>query len=73
MVANPVRHRAGVFLRTKPMPTEAAIVAICEAVKAICGVVEKAMDGQSAEQKAKMWQWYVDDVTAWRRLWGLEK
>lgn len=53
--------------------TEVSIVAICKAVEAVCNVVCKAMDGQSPEQKKQMWDWYISDVTAWRKFWGLEK
>lgn len=55
------------------MLTEAAIIAISEAIKAICSLVEKAMEGQSPEQKQKLWEWYIHDVEAWRAFWGIKK
>jgi hypothetical protein len=36
-------------------------------------VVEKAMDGQSPEQKAKMWEWFIADVSWWRNKLNIEK
>jgi len=30
------------------------------------------VEGQSPEVKAELWRLYLEDVKAWRRLWGLK-
>jgi hypothetical protein len=52
---------------------EAAIVAVSSAIEAVCKVVLAAMEGQTPEQRAQMWQWFVADVERWRRFLGIEK
>lgn len=29
--------------------------------------------GQPPEVRKQMWEWYVEDMKAWRTLWGLNK
>jgi hypothetical protein len=35
-------------------------------------IVVLAMEGQTPEQKKQMWDWYIADVTRWRKLLKLE-
>ncbi len=53
------------------MLTEPVILAICETIRLALEVTKIAMEGQTAEQRAKLWQWYIDDMSAWRKFWGL--
>lgn len=54
------------------MLPEASLMAIAEIVKAVAKLVEVSMEGATPEQRAQMWQWYIDDMNRWRKLWGLE-
>ncbi len=56
-----------------PIPGEVGIAAFCSMVEAIARLVEKAMDGQKPEQKAQLWQWWIEDQARWRKLFGLDK
>jgi hypothetical protein len=47
-------------------PLTAALAFATEALK----VVEKLIEGQTPEQKAKLWEMYIADVEAWRKFWG---
>lgn len=55
------------------MLTDAVILAICEAMTAWAKVAELAIQGQTPEQRAILWGKYIDDLTAWRKFWGIEK
>ncbi len=55
------------------MLAEAVIIAVAEVIKAITELAKVMIEGQSPEQRAKMWQWYIDDVERWRSLLGLDK
>lgn len=33
-------------------------------------VVEKLIDGQTPEQKAKLWEGYIQDAEAWRKFFA---
>jgi len=35
-------------------------------------IVKLAMEGQSIEQRQKMWEWYIQDVAFWRKLLKLD-
>lgn len=52
---------------------EAIIVAVTELVTAITELAKVMIEGQTPEQRAKIWQWYIDDVERWRNLLGLDK
>ncbi len=41
-------------------------------IELILRIVLSAMDGQTPEQKQKMWDWYVHDVERWRKLLKLD-
>ena len=52
---------------------EGVIIAVTALVTAITELAKVMIEGQSPEQRAKMWQWYIDDVERWRSLIGLDK
>ena len=33
-------------------------------------LIMKVMDGQPPEVRKQLWEWYVEDVRAWRKFWG---
>jgi hypothetical protein len=35
-------------------------------------IVKLAMEGQSIEQRQRMWEWYIEDVTKLRKLLKLD-
>jgi len=41
-------------------------------IELILRIVLEAMQGQTPEQKAVIWSWYVKDVEAWRKLLKLD-
>lgn len=43
------------------IPGEAIIVLVLQ-------IVLEGMKGQTPEQRAKMWDWYVSDVEKWRKF-----
>ena len=47
------------------IPGEAIIVGVLK-------VVELAMEGQTPEQRSKMWDWYIRDVERWRAFLKLD-
>lgn len=47
------------------IPGEQIIVLILQ-------IVKLAMEGQSPEQRQKMWDWYVRDVERWRKWLKLD-
>ncbi len=55
------------------MLAEAVIIAVAEVIKAITELTKTVIEGQTPEQRKVMWDWYIQDVTAWRKLIGLEK
>ena len=36
-------------------------------------VIEKIIDGQPAEVKKQLWEWYVEDMKSWREFWKAVK
>lgn len=48
------------------------VTAFALVVKAVAEMVTEIVKGQPPEQKAKLWQWYIDDLERWRKLFGLE-
>lgn len=55
------------------MIAEAAIIATAKAIEAISNLIAKVVEGQTPEQRKVMWDWYIDDMRRWRKLWGLEE
>jgi len=51
---------------------EAAIIAVSEVVKAVTELVKVVIASQTPDQQKIMWDWYIADVTAWRKLIGLD-
>ena len=41
------------------------------AIKAL-EVVLAVIEGQPIEVKRQLWEWYIEDMKAWRQLWGLK-
>ena len=43
------------------------------AVKAVAEMITEIVKGQPAAEKAKIWQWYVEDQERWRRIFNLDE
>lgn len=41
-------------------------------IELILEIALEAMKGQTPEQKKIMWDWYIEDVKFWRKLFRLE-
>jgi hypothetical protein len=41
-------------------------------IELVLRIVLAAMEGQTPEQKQKMWDWYITDVERWRKLLKLD-
>lgn len=39
---------------------------------ALLGLFTKIIEGQPPEVRAKLWEYYLEDVKAWRTFWGLK-
>ena len=48
------------------MPYEKVLELILE-------IVKMAMEGQTPEQKKQMWDWYIEDMKRWRKIFKLEE
>jgi|GEM_PF-6459001 len=48
------------------------ITAITNLVTELTKLVTVVVEGQTPEQRAQIWQWYIDDVTKWRKLFKLD-
>lgn len=40
-------------------------------IELILQIVLKAMEGQTAEQRKQMWDWYIEDVKFWRKTFKI--
>lgn len=41
---------------------------------ALINLISKVIEGQPPETKKQLWEWYIEDVKAWREFWkGLGK
>lgn len=49
------------------------ILAVAGAVRAVAEVVKLAMESQTPAQRAKMWEWYINDVERVRKFFGMDK
>jgi hypothetical protein len=47
-------------------------LAACSLGTAICNVAIAAMEGQSKEQRAQIWEWVITDQARWRRWLHLD-
>lgn len=41
-------------------------------VELILEIVLEAMKGQSPEHRKQIWDWYVEDIKFWRKLFKME-
>jgi hypothetical protein len=41
-------------------------------IELLLKIVVLAMEGQTPEQRATIWGWYIKDVEAWRKLLKLD-
>ncbi len=48
------------------------ISAWANAVAAIAKMIAVIVDGQTPEQKAQIWQWFVEDQARWRRVFKID-
>jgi len=42
-------------------------------IELVLQIVLEAMRGQSPEQKEKMWQFYIQDMTWWRKAFKIDQ
>lgn len=41
---------------------------------ALINLISKVIEGQPPEVRKQLWEWYIEDVKAWREFWkGLTK
>lgn len=45
---------------------EMAVIAVANAIAALCRLAEKVVDGQSAEFKKATWDFLLEDIRWWR-------
>jgi len=48
------------------------VTAITNLVTELTKLVTVIVEGQTPEQRAQIWQWYIDDVAKWRKLFKLD-
>jgi hypothetical protein len=48
------------------------VTAWAMAFKAACEMVTALVDGQTPEQKQKVWEWFLEDQSRWRRWLRLD-
>jgi len=49
------------------------VSAFANVVTAIANLISKLVDGQTPEQKKKMWDWFIADVERWRAFFKLDE
>jgi hypothetical protein len=49
------------------------VTAYANLLTALLNFLTEATRGQSVEQKAKMWEWFITDTERWRRWLKLDK
>lgn len=42
-------------------------------IELVLEIVLEAMRGQPKEVREQMWKWHCEDVTRWRKFWGIDK
>lgn len=52
--------------------SDAAIIAIAGAVKALADLARANLEGASPDQREKLWKWYIEDMERWRKFWGID-
>jgi len=48
------------------------LTAYANLATAITNLVVKIIEGQTPEQRKIIWDWYIADMTRWRKLFKLE-
>lgn len=48
-----------------------AVAPYAEVVTAIANLATEAIRGQTPEQRAQIWAWYIEDAKFWRKLFGI--
>ncbi len=48
------------------------VTAVALMIKAIAEMVTEMVKGQTPEEKAKIWQWWLDDQARWRKFFKLD-
>ena len=47
------------------------ITAVANLITALTRLITVMAEGQTPEQKKILWDWYIEDVKAWRKLFHL--
>ena len=47
------------------------LTAAANLITALTKLVTVVMEGQTPEQRKQLWDWYLEDVKAWRKLFHL--
>jgi len=55
------------------MLPEAIILATATVVESVAKLVETIAKTQTPQQQKIMWDWYIEDMKQWRKLWGLKE
>jgi len=48
------------------------ITALANLITQLTKLVTVIVEGQTPEQKKQIWDWYISDVTRWRKLFKLD-
>ena len=48
------------------------LTAITNLITELTKLVTVIVEGQTPEQKKQIWDWYIEDVTRWRKLFKLD-
>ena len=48
------------------------VTALATLVTALTNLVTVIVEGQTAEQRKILWDWYIADVARWRKLFHLD-
>lgn len=48
------------------------VTAFALAAKAVAEMITEIVKGQTPEQKAKIWDWWIADQTRWRKLFKID-
>ncbi len=49
------------------------VTAFANLITSLTQLVTAMVEGQTPEQKAKLWDWYIADVAFWRRVLKIDK
>lgn len=48
------------------------LTALANVITAITKLVTVVVEGQSPEQRAQIWEWYLADVARWRKFFKVD-